>query len=219
MKDYTRQFAENFKQSYSYTMGGSQTVVLPNGQEFEFDERQYYSGRGNKYNRTVNHDEIGRVIVTKKQIQQFKKLQQEKANRLKDLIAAQQEKLKRIEDAKKAGVYSISENSYSTGFNVELSEKERESRYFDAERLAKTFDITVKDAALLKSTGKTYVFAKTATGKIIELYHSSLSVNSLSIFAQEVTEERLKEFNHEEWAGQPYAGILGQTENINHFVC
>ncbi len=38
-----------FKQTYSYKMGGTQTVVLPNGQGKYFDDRALYSGRGAKY--------------------------------------------------------------------------------------------------------------------------------------------------------------------------
>ena len=34
-----------FKQSYSYKMGGTQTVCLPNGKTQYFDDREYYNGR------------------------------------------------------------------------------------------------------------------------------------------------------------------------------
>lgn len=32
---------DHFKKSYSYKMGGTQTVVLPNGKSRSFDDREY----------------------------------------------------------------------------------------------------------------------------------------------------------------------------------
>ncbi len=217
MKQFTEQFARNFKRSYAYKMGGTQTIVLPNGQEFYFDDREYYSGRGNKYNSSVKHDNLGRIEVTQKQVREQVKADRERTKKIKQAEAERKAKAKRIEEAKSAGVYSIMTKEYGTF--VELSEAESYGKYFDSERLAKTLDISVNDAELLNSEGKTYVFAKTSTGKMLELYHSSLSCNPLSIHIEEVSENRLKQFNHDEWASAPYAGILGQTDNKNHFVC
>ncbi len=69
---------------------------------------------------------------------------------------------------------------------------------------------------------KCYVFAKQiSTGKILELYHPSLSCNSLSIFFCETSQDRIDEFNsrRKEWTNAPFAGLVGQTEKNNHFVC
>lgn len=77
----------------------------------------------------------------------------------------------------------------------------------------------MSDAELLKSLGKTYVFAKSKNGKNYQLYHSSLFVNHLSISVKEVSEDRMREFVHDEWASAPYASEVGQTSNKNHFVC
>lgn len=60
-----------FKKSYAYKMGGTQTVVLPNGKSKSFDDRQYYSGRGAKYNNSVKHDALGIVKVSKKEYSAF----------------------------------------------------------------------------------------------------------------------------------------------------
>jgi antirestriction protein len=217
MKQFTQEFAKRFKRSYAYKMGGTQTIVLPNGQEFQFNDREYYSGRGSKYNNSVKHDALGRIEVTKKQVAEARKEDRERAKRMKELEAERKAKAQRIEAAKSAGVYNIEKKEYGTF--VELSDEESTGRYFDTERLARTLNISVADAELLKSEGKTYVFAKTAHGKILELYHSTLSCNYLSISVEEVSEERLKEFNHDEWANAPFAGLLGQTESRNHFVC
>lgn len=62
-----------FKKSYAYKMGGTQTVVLPNGKSKFFDDRQYYSGRGAKYNKDIRHDIIGDVKVSKSDYADFLK--------------------------------------------------------------------------------------------------------------------------------------------------
>jgi len=117
-----------------------------------------------------------------------------------------------------AGIYGISVRDYGT--YIELSDQESEGKYYDVERLAKTLNISVTDAGLLDSRGKTYVFAKElTTGKVMQLFHPSLSCNSLSICISYPTGEAIASFNHNEWANAPYAGVLGQTENKNHFVC
>lgn len=102
---------------------------------------------------------------------------------------------------------------------MELSTKEQKDCYFDAQRLASTLEISVKDAELLKSSGKTYVFAKSKDGKTYQLYHPSLDCNSLSIHVEETKEERIQQFKPKEWQSAPFASIVGQTNNDNHFVC
>ena len=214
MKAITTDFAKRFKKTYAYKMGGTQTIVFPNGQEFNFDDRVYYSGRGGKYNAAIKHDNIGRVEISAKEFKAVMKKERETQKSIKLMIAERKAKAIRIDAAKKQGVYS------KAGNYIELSDNESEGRYFDPARLAKTLDISLKDAELLKSTGKTYVFAKKLDGSgILELYHSSLSCNALSIIVSEATPERMAEFNHNEWAAAPFAEMVGMTENINHFVC
>ena len=213
MKAITTDFAKRFKKTYAYTMGGTQTIVFPNGQEFSFDDREYYSGRGGKYNAAIKHDNIGRVEISAKEFKAVMKKEREKQKSIKLMIAERKAKAIRIDAAKKQGVYSRSGNY------IELSDNESEGRYFDAARLAKTLDISLKDAELLNSNGKTYVFAKTGSGEILEMYHPSLDCNRLSIYVSTATRERMAEFNHNEWAAAPFAEMVGMTENINHFVC
>ena len=204
----------HFKKGYAYKMGGTQTVILPNGKERKFDDREYYSGRGAKYNASIKHDNIGTVKVSKIDYSKF--LAELKAREIR--IAENKKKLAeaeaRIKDAKERGEYSI------IGDYVELSDEEAAGRYFDSNRLAKTLDISIEDARLLKSNGKTYVFAKRKSdGIVLELFHPSLSCNDLSIHISVATPERIVEFKHEEWSSAPFAGMVGQTENLNHFVC
>lgn len=206
-----------FKKSYAYKMGGTQIVVLPNRKEKEFDDRQYYSGRGAKYNSSIKHDEIGIVKVTRKDYSAFLKLlkDQEKTKELR--LKEQEKKEARLLESINNGVYSLKKYDYGT--YVELSNKEVFSHTFDAKRLAKTLQISVKDAELLNSVGKTYVFAKSKNGKTYQLYHPSLSCNDLSIRINEVTEDVINQFDPVKWQNAPFAHLVGQTSKNNHFVC
>jgi hypothetical protein len=210
-----------FKKSYSCKMGGTQTVILPNGKSQYFDDREYYSGRGAKYNSKINHHIIGDVKVTRKEYSDFLKMLMDREERRAINLQKRKELSAQIETAKENGIYAISQaGENSRHFYIELSEEEAEGRFFDADRLANTLDIRLEDAQLLYSEGKTYVFAQQIkTGKIIELYHPSLSCNALSISFSYPSQERIEEFEHEEWVNAPYSAILGQTERKNHFVC
>lgn len=46
-------------------MGGTQTVVIEGLGEYYFDDRDYYSGRGKKYNNDFIHEHLGNIQVTK----------------------------------------------------------------------------------------------------------------------------------------------------------
>lgn len=217
MKQITKEFAAKFKRSYIYKMGGSQTLRFSNGQEFSFNDKEYYSGRGSKYNASIKHDDKGVIEISTKEFKAVMKLHRERQKELKLTILQREKTEKRIADAAKNGIYSIGEYEY--GQFIELSQKEREGRFFDCKRLAATLHISETDASLLDSEGKTYVFAKTKNGEILELFHPDLSCNYLSISISKPTPERIAEFNHTEWIAAPYAALLGQTLNKNHFVC
>lgn len=210
---FTAEFAKKFKKDYSYKMGGTQTVIMPNGERFYFDDRDYYSGRGSKYNRSIKHDHIGDVIITDEQVAEMQAKIDEYEKHVAWVATQNAEKAAKIEAAKANGVYLI-QNGY-----VELSDEESYTRTFDAERLANTLGISVEDANLLRSRGKTYVFAKSNDGNTYQLYHPNTQLNYLSIHVEVVTPEHIAQFNHEEWASAPFAHEVGQTENKNHFVC
>lgn len=114
-------------------------------------------------------------------------------------------------------VYSITKKEWGTF--IDLSERERKGCYYDPAKLARTLGISIKDAELLNSHGKTYVFAETAAGKTMQLYHPSLSCNDLSISFSFPSPERIAEFKHQNWMDAPFAHLVGQTDNLNHFVC
>lgn len=208
-----------FKKSYSYKMGGTQKVILPNGKSKYFDDREYYSGRGTKYNNSINHDEIGDVKVSKKEYSKFLQMLKNREERRAILLREAEEKAARIENAKTNGIYSLEEAEDGAGHYVELSDEESYNHNFDAERLATTLKISVEDVNLLNSTGKTYVFAKSDDGNVYQLYHPSLSCNNLNIHISIASPERIAEFNHNEWVNAPYAHLVGQSHKKNHFVC
>lgn len=206
--------------SYSKKMGGTRKLIVDDEQVAYIDNRDYYSGRGAKYNSLSMHDQqVYRLSKNdyEKRLNEVAKDLFQREKSAAERQKSEKAKAKRIEKAKNDGVYSIRREDWGTF--IELSDDEAYGKYFDAKRLAKTLEIEVSDAELLKSHGKTYVFAKSKSGKTYELYHPSLFVNHLSISVEEVTEDRVKEFNHEEWASAPYASEVGQTSNKNHFVC
>lgn len=207
-----------FKEPYSYKMGGTQIVILPNGKQKHFDDRKYYSGRGAKFNKSIQHDLLGEIKVSRKRYSAFLHTLKERENAILQREKLEAEKAARYNDFKIKGLYELSQNDW-TKFIV-LSSEESTGRYFDAERLAKTFDISVNDAELLRSIGKTYVFAKqNSSGKIIRFYHSSLECNNLAISFSYPTKKEIEKFNHEDWLSAPFAHLVGQTDNKNHFVC
>ena len=210
----TEDLAINFKSSYSVKMGGTQTIVFLCGTSFNFDDREYYSGRGAKYNSSISHESLGNVIVSKNDLKDYVKRINEREVRIAGNAKAKKAADKRILEAKKEGIYSINENGY-----VELTDNEWQEKTFEASRLANTLKISIQDAELLNSEGKTYVFAKSEDGNTYELYHSDLSCNSLSIYVGIATPERIAEFKPAEWQSAPFASEVGQTSNNNHFVC
>jgi hypothetical protein len=91
---------------------------------------------------------------------------------------------------------------------------------FNFEKLAKTLKISIKDAELLQSEGKTYVFAQSEDGNVYELYHGCLFDGKIeTVYVGIATPERIAEFKPSQWQSAPYAGLVGQTSNNNHFVC
>ncbi len=200
---YERAF-NYFKKSYSYKMGGTQNVILPNGKSKFFDDKELYSGRGAKYNKNINYDIIGDVKISQKEYSEFLKYLKKQKENFEKTLSEQKSKEKRIIEAKEKGIYSIDEYNY-----VELSDNS-----FDAQILANTLKIKIQDAQLLHSQGKTYVFAKQINSdKIFKLYHPHLDCNDLSINIEEVTQEYFNEFKKD------WLKYSNETNLKNHFVC
>ena len=214
--EITEAIAKRFKQSYNAKMGGTQTIVFPNGQSFYFNDKEYYSGRGTKYNSSINHDNKGTIQVSEKELKAYFKILSERYKANKRYAKEQKAAEKRYIANHKLGIYGIDKDGF-----VELSVDEQYYNTFSAAKIANTLNISIQDADLLNSEGKTYVFAKTTEGKTIMLYHPSLDCNSLSIHISEPAPDFIAEFNNNRssWVNAPYANEVGQTSNQNHFVC
>lgn len=68
-REFLYSHPEFFKRGYDKRMGGTQTVILEGIGNFFFDDREYYSGRGKKYNNDRMHQHIGDVYVSKEEIE------------------------------------------------------------------------------------------------------------------------------------------------------
>lgn len=93
---YYLEHPEYFKLPYSKKMGGTQTVVIEGVGEFNYDDRQYYTGRAKKYNSTSMHHEIGKVVISQAQIQSMA------AGRAKILYNSQKSKMEAVRKKRKA---------------------------------------------------------------------------------------------------------------------
>lgn len=205
---------------HGYKMGYKNILIVGNLTAID-DQREYYSGRGAKYNSSIRHGGTTTTMTERELNKAYKVIVDREKQRdlaINNANIQRKETEARYEKTAKAGLYELATFDYGTF--VELSQFEKENKTFDPNRLAATLDITVEDATLLFSQGKTYVFAtQISTGKIIELYHSALSCNNLSISITYPSAERIAEFKHEEWASAPYASQVGMSNKKNHFVC
>ena len=204
---------------YRHAMGGTKTLIVDNKQVLFLDQKDIYRGRASKYNTSIRYDEQI-YNITSEQLEEYKKIiGRKKYEEQKNISLINKEfkqKQKRIFEADKKGVYSIYNNI------IELSEREQEFNTFNPSKLSKTLNISISDAELLKSSGKTYVFAqKLDSSEIIELYHADINNNPLYIHVSKPTDARVSEFkaNHAKYLNAPYSQLIGQTDNKNHFVC
>lgn len=217
----------NINPSYDYKMGGVTNITITKSGETihveQYDEREYYQGRGSKYNSSIKHD-LKEVTLScnelTKRWREAKAYFKNREEAIKERELIQESKSLRVKDAKNKGVYTFEGFTNSDeGAYLELSDSEIHNREFDAKRLSETLNIQIEDVELLKSNGKTYVFATSFCGETYRLYHPNLEVNNLSIHVQKVDSKEVEKFDHKEWSSAPYAKELGQTENQNHFVC
>jgi hypothetical protein len=176
--------AEMFKKSYAAKMGGTQTVVMPNGERHSFDDREWYSGRGAKYNASINHHTIGDVVVTNEEYSAAVEKELARLERVKENQMLQSEKSKRQQLAKENGVYDLVEVGGLTF--IDLTDEEEHSQTFDAERLANTLKVNAAELVDIGGMGKTYVTVKSLDGKVYQLFHAALSCNPLRISVSEI---------------------------------
>ena len=222
-QEMANKVVKNLPADYTYKMGYKNTLTVGEVVAVH-DAREYYSGRGAKYNSGIKHGgDSYKMTLTelRKQYRQILKEERTRERQRKALILARKKEAadfaKRYNEAKKLGVYPVQKKDWERF--IELSHEESRGKYFDVKRLAATLDISVEDAELIASRGKTYVYAKQGNGNIICLYHASLDCNDLHISFNDSTLEQFEEFRNSWGEHGRYAPLLGQTERTNHFVC
>lgn len=186
-KFYTENPGVYFSKSFNKKMGGTQTITFEDDflPSIELDKREYYTGRGAKYNSNSMHEHID-VFVTKSEFE-------EKVNhRAKSIF----DKLKAEKEMKKNVVAFCKENN--------LNAKNYSSIYdgfihFDFEnRKAVELELNVDLTAFFDSGYKTYFFAESKIG-LVRFYHN----HHQSYGFEKVTEEQKDKF-HNDWHSVPY---------------
>jgi hypothetical protein len=202
---YTANAATYFAASFNKKMAGTQVIrfegdFLP---QVKIDKREYYSGRGAKYNTCSMHEHIDVCIL--------RSVFDEKVNsRAKMLFERQKENIRANKQIKYfCKVHKLNASNYNgsgiSGLYFSFSKKSE---------IEKELGIDLTE--FFNATGKTYFFAESKIGLLL-FYHNHRQSYSFSI----VTEEKRAEFssNRKSWVSAPYAGVLGQTENIDLYVC
>ena len=210
LKEESRQFfteraADFFSKSFSKKMGGTQKITFEDDflPAIELDEREFYAGRGGKYNSTSMHEHIN-VFVTKSEFE-------EKVNiRAKMFFERQKEDKNKANELIKF-CYSFSLNSKlfsGISENFLFFEKSKKSE------IEKELNIDLSE--FFATSGKTYFFAESNIG-LLMFYHN----HHQSYGFEKVSEEKRQEFLNERkgWVNAPFAKEVGQTDNKYLFVC
>ena len=210
LKEESRQFfteraADFFSKSFSKKMGGTQKITFEDDflPAIELDEREFYAGRGGKYNSTSMHEHIN-VFVTKSEFE-------EKVNiRAKMFFERQKEdKNKSNELIKFCASFGLNSKLFSSvSENYLFFEKSKKSE------IEKELNIDLSE--FFATSGKTYFFAESNIG-LLMFYHN----HHQSYGFEKVSEEKRQEFLNERkgWVNAPFAKEVGQTDNKYLFVC
>ena len=203
---YTENAATYFAVSFTKKMGGTQIISFENDflPVVKIDKREYYTGRGSKYNNISMHEHID-VFVSKKDFNDRVN------NRASSIFEQQKENAatnKRMPDFCKK--YGLKKSNYS-GFSEPMG------LFFTLETknlIEKELNVDLSD--FFASTGKTYYFTESKIG-LLEFYHNHKQSFSFNFATPEQVEGFDK--NRNKWVSAPFAEILGQNDNPNLFVC
>lgn len=202
---YTANAATYFSVSFSKKMGGTQTISFEDDfiQKIEVDKRDYYSGRGAKYNSPTMHQHID-VLVSKSDFD--KKV----TTRAKTLFERQKEELKKQKALTSfCEKYGLSKNKYR-----EISIHDGSVFFEQGIGVGDELDVDLTD--FYNASGKTYFFAESKIGLLL-FYHNHRQSFSFNFATEEEKSKFYKE--RKEWTDAPYAHLLGQNDNKNLFVC
>lgn len=204
-KFYTENAGSYFSKSFTKKMGGTQTITFEDDflPAIELDKREFYTGRGAKYNSNSMHEHID-VFVTKKEFDSKVKI---RATEIFTYEKTQAEAKKALKNFCKENDLNI--KNYSAFYNgTAFFEDDKKSE------IENELNIDLTD--FFNASGKTYFFAETKLG-ILMFYHNHRQSYSYEV----VSEEKRQEFadDRESWVNAPYASEVGQTENENLYVC
>ena len=210
LKEESRKlYAENadvyFSKSFNKKMGGTQTITFEDDflPSIELDKREFYTGRGAKYNSNSMHEHID-VFVTKSEFE-------EKVNSRAKMFFERQK-----EDKNKAN--ELIKFCSSFGLNSKLFSSISENfLYFEKSKkseIEKALNIDLSE--FFEASGKTYFFAESNIG-LLMFYHN----HHQSYGFEKVSESKRQEFlnERESWVNAPFAKEVGQTDNKDLFVC
>jgi len=203
---YTENAATYFAKGFSKKMGGTQTITFEDEflPEIKLDKKEYYTGRGAKYNNQSMHEHID-VFVSKKD---FNDRVNYRATSIFNQQKENAETNKKMSDfCKKYGLKKSNYNGFSESMGLFFALETKNL-------IEKELDVDLTE--FFNATGKTYYFTKSKIG-LLEFYHNHGQSYSFNF----TTEEEINEFkvNRDSWIDAPYAHILGQTNNIDLYVC
>lgn len=202
---YTENAATYFTASFNKKMGGTQTITFEDNfiPEIKVDKRDYYQGRGAKYNSASMHEHIN-VFISKAAFNE------KVNNRAKMLFERQKEEnTRRMELRQFCQKHGLNAKNYTQKGSCGI--------YFSPEnKSAIELELNVNITDFLNASGKTYFFAESKIG-LICFYHNHRQSYSFDF----ATEEEKNKFDtdRERWITAPYSYLVGQTNNKNLFVC
>ena len=204
-KFYTENADVYFSKSFNKKMGGTQTITFEDDflPSIEIDKREFYTGRGAKYNSNSMHEHID-VFVTKSEFE-------EKVNSRAKMFFERQK-----EDKNKAN--KLIKFCSSFGLNSKLFSGISEN-YLFFEKSKKSEiekELNVYLSEFFATSGKTYFFAESNIG-LLMFYHN----HHQSYGFEKVSEAKRQEFlnERESWVNAPFAKEVGKTDNKDLFVC
>jgi hypothetical protein len=199
-----------FKEGYSKKMGGTQKIVFENDflPSISFDDREYYQGRGKKYNSSSMHQHID-VYVSKHEFET--RIKTEAKASFKRMKEFKKEEIVRKNNFKKLCTeLGVEKSNYTSAYGNEL--------YFEPKNASKIeIELEVDIDAFMESTGKTYFFANSPKLGLLMFYHNHRQSFSFSKCDEEYLNEFKKDRNS--WVNARYAHLLGDVTNENLYVC
>lgn len=203
---YSENAATYFAPSFSKKMGGTATITFEDDflSSIKIDKREYYIGRGSKYNSNSMHEHID-LFVSKKE---FNERVASRGKRLFDYEKEKNEKRRNlIKFCKLNGITSKLYSEFSETMGVFFDEK------FQKE-IEKELGVDLTD--FFESKGKTYYFANSKIGRL-EFFHNHHQSFSFK-FVSEEYENKFKK-DRDSWVNARYAYLLGNIYNPNLYVC